>query len=502
MLIPLLSDDTADAIPPTLKAVADALSATELLTASLQGLPIHEPWGTADAPGTMSGIYPWVPYFPANPNNWGVKNGALELQGIGGSSPAQVGRMAVDTGRNDLRVTLTIEEWHDTGTGVLVVGPCVRMQGDASMTFYAPTLISVDGVLTLSIQRFIAGAQIQVGPAIPITPHPGMTIGIQLDGQIFSAFFDGARVVRQADVGGIATGHFVGIQGVAAGTNRVRVRPMDIEVPSAQVKPTPAETLSMVENLRRRVSRTLAETLNLTEAQARQAVLRHDLTEGLGLAETLARAAARPHTGTDTVGLFETLGIAVQTHTPQFKEDLGLQESLVGQLTARTRAELLSLTESLSRVFRGQTHVGILQLTNETVLVSGASARVRVTASGAVRQPIPELSGFEYTADVIGRDGIILTPADLPSLQVTLYNLETLAIINGASHAPINNVGRGIFANQGRLTITLDALDTPILDPTKPHEHHILLIEGTYDGAQRAFRRAIDHVVVNMAFVP
>jgi hypothetical protein len=502
MLIPLLSDDTADAIPPSLKAVADALAATELLTASLQGLPIHEPWGTADAPGTMSGIYPWVPYFPGNPNAWGVKSGALELQGTGGSMPAQVGRMAVDTGRNDLRVTLMVEEWHDTGTGVLVVGPCLRMQGDASMTFYAPTLIAVDGVLTLSIQRFIAGAQVQVGPSVPITPHVSMTIGLQIDGQILSAFFDGTRVIRQADVGGIATGHFVGIQGVASGLNRVRVRPMDIELPSAQVKPTPAETLSLVESLRRRVSRALAETLSLTEAEARQAVLRHDLAEGLGLAETLARTAARPHTGTDTVGLFETLGIAVQTHTPQFKEDLGLQESLVGQLTARTRAELLALTESLSRVFRAQTHVGILQLTNESVLVSGASARVRVTDAGVVRQPIPELSGFEYTADLIGRDGVIIGPADLDSLQVTLYNLDTLGIVNGASRAPINNVGRGILTDQGRLTITVDALDTPILDPAKPHEHHILLIEGTYDGGMRAFRRAVDHVVVNMSLVP
>lgn len=481
---------------------ADVLSLAEALQYARLALPLSEPWDVADAAGTLSGNYPWVDYIGGG-HLWGVVNRAAQLQGTGAvSSNAQGGRLNVDLGRSDYRLKLRIQEWHDTGAGLLVVGPCARMQGDTSLTFYCPTLIAVNGVVSFALQRFIGGGSVQLGPAIPITPHADMELDVQLRGDLISGYFDDVRLVSQHDPSGILTGRFIGLQGVATLTNRVRVSPLTVSLPGPEVAAAALDTLGLTEALRRQISRPLAETLDLTEAEARQAVVLRGLADALGLTEALTRTVSRPHLGVDTVGLFETLGIELRTRTPQFHEPLTLTETLTPRVTERARAELLALTESLSRVFRGQVHVGVLQMTNESVLVSGASARQRVTAEGHVRVAVPERSALEYTADLIGRGGIIVTAADVAGLSITLYNAADGAIVNQIERAAVNNVGRGTLTDDGHLTITLDAADTPILDPTQPYEHHILLIEGTYDGALRALRREITHVVRNLAKVP
>ena len=513
-LIPLLSNQDVSS-PTTVDTLAlsenlrrivgqshgfDSTALAEALNAVAVSFPILETWPGADVVASLDGLYPWVLMFGTGA--WHVTGGAAELQGIP-SSPAQVGRLNVNLGRSDYRVTATIDEWAYAGTNLLVVGPCLRMQGDASLNFYSPIIISVDGVSTASIQRFQVGTgQTQIGPSVPVTPHAGMRIGAQVEGDLIGLYIDDARAFAQHDPTGILTGAFCGMQGVATGTNRVRVGQVLADAVDVDLTPTVADTIALTEGLQRAVTRRLAEGPVLSEGLARFIVKQKGLAEQPAFTEILQRARAASSPATELLGLFEALGVTYLPTAPQVRETVVLTEALSQHVSARAAQELVNLTESLSRVFRGQVHIGVLKLMNESVLVSGTGVRSHVTARGIVRVPVPEQSGLEYTADLVGRDGVIVQAADLATLQVTVYNLADLAIINGVNRASIVNTGRGIIDANGHLTVTLDADDTPILDATKPYEHHILLLEGTYDGGQRAFRRTLDHVVINMARVP
>jgi len=67
--------------------------------------------------------------------------------------------------------------------------------------------------------------QQQIGASVgPITPHPGMTVGLWVEGNRLRALFDGAVVRDVVDTTTpILTGRFLGLEGLTDTGNRVRV---------------------------------------------------------------------------------------------------------------------------------------------------------------------------------------------------------------------------------------------------------------------------------------
>lgn len=199
--------------------------------------PFMETWTVSDALHTLSGDFPWVDITP--PQNWQVFGQRARLATASGA--AQAGYLNRDAGTDDLAVTLGYPAY-TPGTGVLSAGPMVRLPGIAVFTGYCATVLTV-ATSTLVLFRFLAGGQVQLGPSIPVTPHPNMTVGVSALGNRIRASFDGSVRIDVTDVG-IPSGHFVGLQGFSSGDGAVVVD--DLAVRSATARaPLPAEWLTV-----------------------------------------------------------------------------------------------------------------------------------------------------------------------------------------------------------------------------------------------------------------
>jgi len=119
-----------------------------------------------------------------------------------------------------------------------------------------------------------------------------------------------------------------------------------------------------------------------------------------------------------------------------------------------------------------------------------------------IADPIPERATTLITATLKDELGVVIPAAGLTTLTLTIYEKETLAIVNAVTDTNILNTGRGTVGANGLLTLTLDPLDNQIVSTAGPlEERHILLIEFTY-GAGKAGRHEIEVTVRNLALVP
>lgn len=114
---------------------------------------------------------------------------------------------------------------------------------------------------------------------------------------------------------------------------------------------------------------------------------------------------------------------------------------------------------------------------------------------------IPEKSTWRYTGILKDETGTAIAALSLSTLTLTLYNLDTLAIINGMNGINILNADRGTVDASGNLTVVLQPADNPILDTTKIDETHVMLLQWTYAGGAKAGRHEVEFRVRNLAQV-
>lgn len=111
---------------------------------------------------------------------------------------------------------------------------------------------------------------------------------------------------------------------------------------------------------------------------------------------------------------------------------------------------------------------------------------------------IPEKSTWRYTGVLKDEKAVAIPAASLTTLTLTLYNLETLAIINSLDGINILNTNRGTVDANGNLAITLHPADNLIVDTTKIEETHMMLLQWTYAAGVEAGRHEVEFKVRNL----
>lgn len=181
-------------------------------------LPLTEAWPVADTPNSMNGTYTWTPYLGTNAI--GVVSQRLRLTAQV-SGAAQGGRLEQDLGADDYRVTVSVPTFTHPGTGTLVAGVCARMQGDSSLTFYTLILWAQDGAYQLALYRWNAGTPTSLD-TYALSGAPGAST-LSLDVRTVTSnarvtgYLNGVARITVTDTSPIATGRYIGIQGVALG---------------------------------------------------------------------------------------------------------------------------------------------------------------------------------------------------------------------------------------------------------------------------------------------
>lgn len=113
-----------------------------------------------------------------------------------------------------------------------------------------------------------------------------------------------------------------------------------------------------------------------------------------------------------------------------------------------------------------------------------------------VPDAIPETSTWRYTAVLKDHTGAAIAAAQLATLTLTLYNVDTLAIINSIDDMNILNANRGTVDANGNLAIVLIPADNPIVNTVLIEEVHRMLIEYTY--GSNAGRHEVEFKVRNL----
>lgn len=200
------------------------------------GLPVAETWTVANASATLNGDHPWADYIGAH--GWNIVSGAAQLENAGPFT-SHGGRLVWDLLADDYVVTATIAEYVHSGVGLLTAGPVVRLQGDASLTYYAVGLAK-DGAggRTIQVYRNLAGTN-AILTTVSTLLDAGGRLGLRVKGNQLTALANGIPVVTVTD-GTIPTGRFCGLLGIAASGNRVRV---DDFMAQALHRPVPPELL-------------------------------------------------------------------------------------------------------------------------------------------------------------------------------------------------------------------------------------------------------------------
>jgi hypothetical protein len=79
-----------------------------------------------------------------------------------------------------------------------------------------------------------------------------------------------------------------------------------------------------------------------------------------------------------------------------------------------------------------------------------------------VAEAIPERSTYPYQVDLETDEGVPINPSDVSSIELTLRDLSSDAIVNGRDHLEVKNQNGGVLT-AGRFTFTPTEDDTRIL---------------------------------------
>ncbi len=113
---------------------------------------------------------------------------------------------------------------------------------------------------------------------------------------------------------------------------------------------------------------------------------------------------------------------------------------------------------------------------------------------------VNELTTARYQTTLLDEAGDGILSGSFVSLSLTLYNLETGAVINSRNSQNVLNANNVTISGSGLLTWTLQPNDNSIIGSEKT-EHHKAMFEGIYS-TNKAVRTEIGIVVTNLTKVP
>lgn len=106
-----------------------------------------------------------------------------------------------------------------------------------------------------------------------------------------------------------------------------------------------------------------------------------------------------------------------------------------------------------------------------------------------------------YTATLTDETGAAIDGTALTSLTLTVYNVDTGAIINSRSAQNVKNLNGVTITALGALTWTLAPADNVILG-TGPYERRAALFVATWASGAKACPHVVQWTVRNLALYP
>jgi len=111
-----------------------------------------------------------------------------------------------------------------------------------------------------------------------------------------------------------------------------------------------------------------------------------------------------------------------------------------------------------------------------------------------IEHPFAEKKTAKFSGVIKDENGAGVLPS---AIKLTLYDRQTLAIVNSRNGGSILNVNGGTCDANGNWTLTLAVADMAILDAAKTKEFRTALVEWTYGGVKEGgeeIRFAIDNL--------
>lgn len=117
-----------------------------------------------------------------------------------------------------------------------------------------------------------------------------------------------------------------------------------------------------------------------------------------------------------------------------------------------------------------------------------------------------ERTGAVYTATIKDSDATVIPLANLTTITLTLYDLDSGTIINSRNGQDVKNTSNvTIHASSGLLTWTMQALDNAIISTTlavDKEEKHRAMFEYVFTGNGTPGKHVFEILVMNLDKVP
>jgi len=115
---------------------------------------------------------------------------------------------------------------------------------------------------------------------------------------------------------------------------------------------------------------------------------------------------------------------------------------------------------------------------------------------------VAEGTSTQLSATLKDRLGVAVPGTDLTHLTLTLYEQESLAIINLRTVQNILGVNGGSVDGAGVLTLELSELDNVLISQDSGRETHVALLQYRYNGGAKYGKAEVYFPVANLLKVP
>ena len=112
----------------------------------------------------------------------------------------------------------------------------------------------------------------------------------------------------------------------------------------------------------------------------------------------------------------------------------------------------------------------------------------------AKQRRLDEKTLAKYTATIKDEAGAAIATADITTLTLTLYDVETGTIINSRNAQNVHNTNNVTVSSKGVLAWTIQALDNAIVGTRRragQYEKHVALFEYTWSSGSKASKHDV-----------
>lgn len=112
----------------------------------------------------------------------------------------------------------------------------------------------------------------------------------------------------------------------------------------------------------------------------------------------------------------------------------------------------------------------------------------------AKQRRLDEKTLAKYTATIKDEAGAAIATADITTLTLTLYDVETGTIINSRNAQNVHNTNNVTVSSEGVLAWTIQALDNAIVGTRRragQYEKHVALFEYTWSSGSKASKHEV-----------